>query len=287
VISRLLIINYLTVWFMNFVIATFYHFFDFHSFEQMQDELKSRMGDLGIKGMLLITSEGINSTISGKRAAIDEFLSYLKNDLAKGEFEHKESLCDVQPFKRARVKIKKETISIGEDLSLAKRGKYLNSSEWNNLLDDKDTIIIDTRNNYEVHLGTFEGAINPNIRNFKQLPAFMRENLADAKHKKIATFCTGGIRCEKFTSWLLKEGFNDVYHLKGGILKYFEEMPQENSKWNGECYVFDERIAVDHNLAPSKTVSLCMKCDHTLTFEEQLHKDYEKGVSCQYCKSQS
>jgi len=268
---------------MQFVVATFYHFFDFPDFEQRRDEIRAKMSQWEIKGSVLVTPEGLNSTIAGKREAIDAFLGYLEADIAKEKIEHKESFCEFQPFSKGKARLKPETISVGEPLSLAQRGKYVEAKDWNALIADPDTIVLDTRNNYEVHLGTFENAINPDVRTFKKLPAFVREQLGNAKHKKIATFCTGGIRCEKFTSWLLKEGFEDVYHLKGGILKYLEEVPQEESKWQGECYVFDDRVAVDHSLAASQTASLCAKCDRTLNAEEQVHPDYVKGQQCQHC----
>jgi UPF0176 protein len=269
---------------MTIVVAALYHFFDFPHFDQMQVVMRTRLEQLGIKGSLLITSEGINGTLAGSRTAIDGMLAYLKNDIVKGDIEHKESYCDFQPFQRTKVRLKKETISIGEPAPLDKRGKYVTAQEWNALIADPDTIVIDTRNNYEVYLGTFDKAINPNIRKFKQLPDYVRETLDPKKHKKIATFCTGGIRCEKFTAWMANEGFEEVYHLQGGILKYLEEIPPEESKWQGECYVFDDRIAVGHGLVASSTAGRCEVCDYTLTVEDRLHADYEQGKHCPHCE---
>lgn len=268
---------------MNIVVAALYHFFDFPHFEQMREPMLAEMNRLGIKGSILVASEGINGTVSGSREAIDALLAYLKEHITKGEFEHKESLCDHQPFSKTKVRLKKETISIGEPSPLSNVGTYVDSQEWNALLNDPETIVLDARNNYEAHLGTFERAITPDLRTFKKFPAYIRKHFADAKNKKIATFCTGGIRCEKLTSWMRAQGFKEVYHLKGGILKYLEEIPQSQSKWQGECYVFDERIAVGHGLKPSKTASRCEVCDHTLTAEDQAHPGYIKDQQCPHC----
>jgi len=268
---------------MTFVVAALYHFFDFPHFESMRDTMLAEMKKLSISGSILITTEGINGTIAGSRQAIDEYLAYLKADIVNGAFEHKESFCDSQPFTKSKVRLKKETISIGEEVSLENVGTYVSPQEWNKLLDDPETIIIDSRNNYEVHLGTFERAHNPGIRTFKKLPQHIRNTFDPAKHKKIATFCTGGIRCEKFSAWMIEQGFKEVYHLKGGILKYLEEIPEKESKWQGECYVFDDRIAVGHGLKASETVSRCYACDHTLTKADQEHPHYIQGEKCPYC----
>lgn len=267
-----------------FVIAAFYRFFDFPHFETMQAPLLARMKALHLTGSLLIAPEGINSTIAGSRNAIDTFLAYLKSDIVQGEMEHKESRADTQPFTKAKVRLKKETISIGEPVSLKNVGTYLDAAEWNQLLEDPEVVVIDTRNEYEVNLGTFAGAIDPAIRNFKQLPAFVRSELKDARHKKIATFCTGGIRCEKFTSWLVEQGYEDVYHLKGGILKYFEEIPPDQSKWQGECYVFDDRVAVDHTLAASRKARQCRVCNRTVIDGKSSPRDYGYDDGCPHCE---
>ncbi len=237
---------------MKYVVAAFYHFFDFPHFASLRAAIKDEFLSNGVKGTILLTPEGVNGTISGSREGMDATLAYLEKDVAGTKFEVKESLCDYQPFLRTKVKLKKETISIGEPAPLAGRGHYLDCAEWNALISDPDTLIIDTRNMYEVEMGTFKNAINPNIRTFKELPAFVRANHAEDKARKIATFCTGGIRCEKFTSWLADQGYENVYHLKGGILKYIEETPKQQSLWQGECFVFDDREAVDHQLSPVK-----------------------------------
>jgi UPF0176 protein len=237
---------------MNYIVTAFYHFFDFPHFASLRAVIRDEFVKNGIKGTLLLTPEGINGTISGSREGMDAALAYLEKEVVGAPFEYKESICDYQPFLRTKVKLKKETISIGEPAPLSKRGHYINPAQWNALISDPDTIIIDTRNAYEVEMGTFKGAVNPGIRTFKQLPEFVRSTLADAKQKKIATFCTGGIRCEKFTAWMTEQGYENVYHLKGGILKYIEETPKQQSQWQGQCFVFDERVAVDHDLSPLK-----------------------------------
>ena len=268
----------------SYVIAAFYHFFDFPEFEARQAELQDRMKAHEIKGSLLITREGINSTLSGTRANVDAFLAYLQADIVHGPFQWKESLAEFQPFGKARVRLKKETISLGEPVSMKRFGQYVEPADWNELISRDDVVIIDTRNDYEVNLGTFKGAIDPLIPNFKHLPQWTRDNAEALKGKTIATFCTGGIRCEKYTSWLIDQGFDDVHHLKGGILQYLEDVPEANTLWTGECFVFDERIAVDHSLQPSKTALLCLYCDHALTPEDQQSPLYVKGQSCPHCK---
>lgn len=237
---------------MSYIVAALYHFFDFRDYVDKRQSIKEEFLRLGIKGTLLLTPEGINGTLAGTREGIDGMLAYLRKEVVGGSFEHKESVCDYKPFARTKVKLKRETISLGEAAPLDRRGSYLTPREWNALIAEPGVAVIDTRNMYEVEMGTFENAIDPGIRNFKQLPAFVRANLKDKK-QKIATFCTGGIRCEKFTAWLAGQGYENVYQLKGGILKYIEETPVEKSKWRGQCFVFDERVAVDHSLRPQET----------------------------------
>lgn len=255
---------------MTFVVAAFYHFFDFPEFTEKRTDILDVLKRENIKGSILVADEGINGTVSGTRESIDALLAYLKNEIVHGAFEHKESFHDTQPFKRAKVRLKKETISLGEKVPLDKRGEYIDPKDWNALISDPGTIIIDTRNSYEVHLGTFENAIDPGIRTFKQLPAYTRKHFGEAKQKKIATFCTGGIRCEKYTAWLKAEGFENVYHLRGGILKYLEDIPPEESKWQGECYVFDERVAIGHGLVPTTHASVCKECGGALTKDDKI-----------------
>jgi UPF0176 protein len=266
---------------MPFIVAAFYHFFDFADYESRQGELIDLLKEKNIKGSILIAAEGFNGTISGTRENVNAVLTHL--DTLGGAFEHKESLHETQPFKRAKVRLKKETISLGEPCPPEKVGEYVQAKDWNKLISDPDTIVIDARNTYETHLGTFENAIDPKTRNFRELPSFVRAKLGDAKDKNIATFCTGGIRCEKFTAWLKDQGYKNVYHLKGGILKYLEEIPASDNKFHGECYVFDERVAVGHGLVASTTASSCNACGHTLKLEERNSPLYKENESCPYC----
>ena len=265
-----------------FTIAAFYHFFDFADFSGWKQPLKARMDELGLKGSLLLAAEGFNGTLSGEGAALAAFLDYLKTDVAKGTFEYKTSRHDRQPFKRAKVRLKKETISLGESAP-ALKGLYVEPKDWNALIADPNVVLLDARNAYEVHLGSFAGAIDPRTKNFKQLPQFVRHTLGNAKDKKIATFCTGGIRCEKLGPWLLAEGFKEVYQLRGGILKYLEAIPESESRWQGECYVFDERIAVGHGLKPSQSASMCKTCGHALTEADRMSERYVRDISCPWC----
>lgn len=267
----------------QFVISAFYHFFDFPDYAEKRDVILAEFKKHHIKGSLLIAAEGFNGTISGTRENIASVLDFLRNHIAHSDFEHKESLCERQPFGRAKVRLKKETISLGEPVARQHVGEYVEPKDWNALISDPETVLLDTRNAYEHKLGTFKNAIDPNTRTFKQLPDFVRKNLADKKDKPIATFCTGGIRCEKFTSWLKQEGFKKVYHLKGGILKYLEDVPESASLWQGECFVFDERIAVDHALVPSSSNTICPNCGLPVTAEDQLRDDYVEGKSCRFC----
>lgn len=268
-----------------FIVAAIYHFFDFPQYQEERAPLLEKMKALSIKGSFLIAHEGINGTVSGPRESIDALVAYIQNHLAKGPIDAKESLVEKPPFKRTKVRLKRELISLGPYVSpyRQKTGHYVDAKDWNALISDPDTIVLDTRNEYEVRLGTFEHAINPHTRNFKQLPKFVEKTLADAKNKKIATFCTGGIRCEKFTAWMLEQGYENVYHLKGGILKYLEEIPPEHSKWSGECFVFDQRVAVGHGVTPSSTASMCNGCGSPLTPEDREHPLYIDNTRCGYC----
>lgn len=267
----------------QFTVTAFYHFFDFPDFEEKRFALLNFLKKNNIKGSILIAHEGINGTVAGSNEDIVNLLVYLRNEIIGSDFEHKESYSDKHPFIRSKVRLKKELISMGRPANPLTPGTHLNSREWNELLSDPETIIIDSRNSYETHLGKFKNAIDPNILNFKHLPDFIDTHLIDKKKAKIATYCTGGIRCERFTAWLKDEGFENVYHLKGGILKYLEEVPEEESLWEGECYVFDKRIAVGHGLTPSTTASMCNACGHALLPEDRAQPSFNEHVTCPYC----
>jgi len=229
----------------RFVVATFYHFADLTDYREMRSPIKDFCNLHELKGVILLAPEGINSTIAGSREGIDALLSYLRSDPRLQNLEHKETTSDVIPYNKLRVRLKKELVKFGVSaIDPSKEvGIYVEPKDWNQLIADPEVIVIDTRNIYEVEFGTFKGAIDPNIDFFHEFPKYVEENLSANKQQKIAMFCTGGIRCEKASAYMLAQGFDQVYHLKGGILKYLAEVPAEESLWEGECFVFDDRIA--------------------------------------------
>jgi len=238
----------------------------------------------GVKGTLLLAGEGINGTIAGPREGIDSVLQYLRADPRLADLEHKESFDERMPFYRMKVKLKREIVTMGVEGIDPNQcvGTYVPPADWNALVNDPDVLLIDTRNDYECSIGSFRGAIDPRTVNFREFPGYVRENLDPAQHKKVAMFCTGGIRCEKASAFMLGEGFEEVYHLEGGILKYLEEVPPEESTWEGECFVFDSRVAVDHKLEKGH-YDQCYGCRHPITKQDELSDLYERGVSCPYC----
>jgi UPF0176 protein len=242
------------------------------------------MQDNQVYGTLLLAHEGINGTIAGSRHGIDKVLAWLENDPRLNPLDYKESLSDSQPFKRCKVKLKKEIVTMGiEDIDPTKSvGTYVEPGDWDALLADPDVVLVDTRNDYEYQVGTFKNAINPNTESFREFPEYVKENLDPSKHKKIAMFCTGGIRCEKSTAFMKQQGFSEVYHLKGGILKYLEKVPEAESSWQGECFVFDDRVTVNHQLEPG-TYHQCNACRMPITDEDMQHEHFVQGVSCPYC----
>ncbi len=229
-----------------YVVAAFYHFTELLDYASLQISLKEFCDAHQLKGTILLAREGINSTIAGNREAIDALLAYLRSDLRLQDLEHKESYCQGIPFQRMKVRLKQEIVTMGvPDIDPKYQvGTYVDPQNWNALIADPDVIVIDTRNNYEVEFGTFAGAINPNLDTFGEFPNYVREQLNREQHQKVAMFCTGGIRCEKASAYMLSQGFSEVYHLKGGILKYLEEVPTEESVWEGECFVFDDRVSL-------------------------------------------
>ena len=273
---------------MKYVVAALYKFTRLENFEKLREPLLEKMRSLDVKGTLLLAAEGINGTISGTRENINEILDYLKSDRSLSDLKHKQSYSNEHPFYRAKVKLKKEIVTLGikgiDPLKHA--GTYLPPDKWNELLNDPEIVLIDTRNDYEVKIGSFKGAINPGIKSFRELPGWVNKNLDPAKHKKIAMFCTGGIRCEKSTSLLNKMGFENVYHLQEGILKYFEETDEKNSKWQGECFVFDQRVSVDQNLNKGK-YDQCYACRMPVNETDKNSDKYIQGISCPHCYNKS
>ncbi|MBH8562634.1 rhodanese-related sulfurtransferase [Nostoc sp. CENA67] len=266
------------------VVATLYKFVRLPDFAEKQDPLLSYCLAQGVKGTILLAAEGINGTIAGSRQAIDSVLSFLRSDPRLQDIEHKESYTNTPPFERMKVRLKREIVTLGllEVDPNQQVGTYVSPLEWNDLISDPEVTVIDTRNDYEVNIGTFKGAQNPQTETFREFPEYVRHNLDPNKHKKVALFCTGGIRCEKASSFMLAQGFTEVYHLKGGILKYLEEVPTEESLWEGECFVFDERVAVRHGLAEG-THELCFCCGRPISDEDKASPKYEEGISCAYC----
>jgi len=268
----------------EFVVAALYKFVGFPDFRQFSGPLKARCQALGLKGTLLLAHEGINGTVAGSRQAIEELLAYLRADPRFSDLEHKESPSDDQPFYRMKVKLKKEIVTMGVEGIDPKQivGTYVAPKDWNQLISDPEVLVIDTRNNYEYAIGSFEGARNPETETFREFPQYVQENLDPGRVKKVAMFCTGGIRCEKATAYLKEQGFEEVYHLQGGVLKYLEEVPPEQSLWRGECFVFDNRVAVNHDLEPG-SYDQCHGCRHPITEADKASPEYMQGVSCPRC----
>ncbi|MES2663563.1 MAG: rhodanese-related sulfurtransferase, partial [Pseudomonadota bacterium] len=271
----------------SFTVLALYRFVDFERFESFQIPLLDFCKKHGLKGTLLIAKEGLNGTIAGSSDSIAEFLNFLRQQPEFVDIDGQYSHCEKPPFLRMKVKLKQEIVSLGVDTIDPKQqvGIYVQPEEWNQLIANPDTLIIDTRNRYEFDIGTFSGAINPETDAFREFPEFEKKHLAEHKDKPIAMFCTGGIRCEKATSFLLSQGYNQVYHLKGGILNYLANVKTSESLWQGECFVFDERVTVDHHVQPG-TYDMCHACRYPITEADKLSDDYKPGVSCPHCIGQ-
>ena len=268
----------------SFLVAALYHFATVPDHAALREPLQALCEENGVKGTLLLAREGINGTIAGPDAGIRKVLAFLRSKPEFAALEHKESRASKMPFLRMKVRLKKEIVTMGvEDIDPNKIvGTYLNPREWNELIADPDTILIDTRNDYETAIGIFKGAVDPDIKTFREFPDWVRNNPGLHNKPKIAMYCTGGIRCEKATAFMKQEGFDEVYHLKGGILKYLEEMPEEESLWEGACFVFDERVSITHGLKEGEH-TLCHACRYPLTEEDRRSPLYEEGVTCPHC----
>ncbi|EFM55938.1 oxygen-dependent tRNA uridine(34) hydroxylase TrhO [Brucella inopinata] len=269
---------------LPFTVAALYCFASLPQYESLREPLAQLCCANGIKGTLLLAAEGINGTVAGSTGAIEKLIAHITAISGLGEPELKYSHASEMPFHRMKVRLKREIVTMGvEGIDPLKSvGTYIAPKDWNALIADENTVVVDTRNDYEYAIGTFEGAIDPQTRTFREFPEWVKQNRDRLEGKKIAMFCTGGIRCEKATAFVKGLGFDDVYHLKGGILKYLEEVPREQSMWNGECFVFDERVAVGHGLAESD-VELCRACRRPLTPQDKLSQFFEEGVSCAGC----
>ena len=266
------------------VICALYKFTKLSDYMSMRAPLLEFMTVRGIRGTLLLASEGINGTVAGTRSAMDELLEEIQSYPQLTDLGYKESFSDTNPFYRTKVRLKKEIVTMGvEGIDpLQTVGTYVDPRDWNALISDPDTVLIDTRNDYEVGIGTFRNAVNPRTDSFREFPAYVQEHLDPSRHKKVAMFCTGGIRCEKSTAYLKELGFEHVYHLKGGILKYLEEVPRDDSLWEGECFVFDNRVSVGHGLREG-LYDQCHACRMPITEEDKQSGRYEEGVSCPHC----
>lgn len=268
------------------VVAALYKFVALPDYQCIAPRLKAHCDELGLKGTLLLAEEGINGTVSGSRPAIDGLISYLCRDERFAGISYKESFFEGAPFYRMKVKLKKEIVTMGVAGIDPQKivGTYVKPQDWNRLISDPEVLVVDTRNAYEYSIGTFARAIDPQTETFREFPDYVAKNLDPTKHKKVAMFCTGGIRCEKSTAFMKEQGFEEVYHLEGGILKYLEEVPEAESLWRGQCFVFDNRVAVNHNLQKGD-YDQCHGCRHPITEQDKDSPEYMPGVSCPRCYS--
>ena len=266
------------------LVAALYHFTPFARFREFREPLQALCDENGVKGTLLLAHEGINGTIAGPESGLRTVLAYLRAQPEFAGLEHKESQAAKMPFLRMKVRLKKEIVTMGvEDIDPLKVvGTYVDPKDWNALISDPDTIVIDTRNDYETAIGIFKGAVDPQTKTFREFPDWVKNNEGLHNKPKLAMYCTGGIRCEKATAFMKEQGFDEVYHLKGGILKYLEEVPPEESLWEGACFVFDERVSITHGLHQGEH-TLCHACRHPLTPEDRKSPEFEEGVSCPTC----
>jgi len=267
-----------------YTIAALYQFSRFPDPAALKPALLALCLEHDVKGSLLLAHEGINGTIAGPRAGIDAVLAHIKSLPGCADLDWKEATADHPPFGKMKVRLKKEIVTMGQpDVDpRASVGHYVEPEDWNDLIRSDDVVVIDTRNDYEVAIGTFEGAIDPKTESFREFPQWWEENKDRFHNKRVAMFCTGGIRCEKSTNFLLGQGVEDVYHLKGGILRYLEEVPQDQSSWQGECFVFDNRVSVGHGLKEGPH-DLCHGCRRPILPEDKNRPEFEVGVSCHNC----
>ncbi len=265
-------------------VAAFYKFTPFADPGVLKPPLEKVCREHGIKGTLLLAREGINGTIAGSSDGILAAIAHIRALPGCGDLDWKESKANTMPFRRLKVRLKREIVTMGQadvDPTISV-GRHVSPNDWNDLIRAEDVALIDARNNYEVAIGTFEGAVDPRTRSFGEFPEWWAENATKYQGKKIAMFCTGGIRCEKATNYLIGQGVSDVYHLKGGILKYLEDIPEDDSLWDGECFVFDNRVSVGHGLEPGP-YKLCHACRRPISDDDKDHPHFEEGVSCARC----
>ncbi len=269
---------------MDILIAAFYQFAPLYDFEEFQKPLMELCQENNIYGTILLAGEGINGTIAGPESGILEVFKFLRDDYRFQNLEYKESRSAENPFFRMKVKLKKEIIPIGDHPidPVNGVGTYVEPEDWNRIISDPDVLVLDTRNDYEIEIGTFKGAVNPDLETFREFTSYVEGNLNPHSYKKVAMFCTGGIRCEKASAYMKSKGFSEVYHLRGGILKYLEKIPSGESLWEGECFVFDNRVSVDHELHQGK-YDMCPNCRWPVSDEEKKTELYVEGICCSRC----
>jgi len=267
------------------LVATFYKFATLHDVERWQQLLLAECKQREIKGTILLAAEGLNATIAGEPADVEKIVDLLRSDARFEDMRVKRSTYDRRPFQRLKVRLKTEIVTIGDtSVDPTKQvGQYVAPAEWNRMLDDPEVTVIDTRNDFEVAIGTFDKAVNPNTKSFRQFTTFVDDKLSPQSNPKVALFCTGGIRCEKATSYLIDSGFEEVFHLEGGILGYLAEVDEQDSRWNGSCFVFDERVAVGHALTPAG-FGLCATCGDPFEADDLKSRDFETGLCCWRCR---
>jgi len=274
-----------------YLTTAMYHFVSLPRFKTLREPLLNFCVSQNIKGTILLADEGINGTLAGSEKSIHELIDFLKNDLLfEGNFKdlsHKESWSDKHPFYRMKVKLKREIVTLGvPGVSPSKMvGQYVKPKDWNSIISDPEVVLIDTRNDYEYAIGSFKNAINPKTNTFREFPEYVKNHFDPKKHKKVAMFCTGGIRCEKASSFMMSEGFDEVYHLEGGILKYLEEVKPDESLWQGECFVFDQRVAIKHGLEVGD-YDQCYACRYPLSQQDMKSEKYTPGIACPHCYNQ-
>ncbi len=272
----------------QYLVAALYKFAVFSDYREWQQPILSACNENNVKGTLLLAAEGINGTIAGPEAGIRAVLSFLHTIKPVSGFIHKESWASEDPFLRMKVRLKKEIVTMGvEGVDPNKIvGTYVKPSDWNALISDPDTVVVDTRNDYEVAIGTFKGAVDPKTKSFREFPQWAEDNKDVLKKPRVAMFCTGGIRCEKSTAFMKEQGYEEVYHLEGGILKYLEEVAEEDSLWEGDCFVFDDRVSVRHGLEEGD-YDMCRACRRPISQEEKTLPQFVEGVSCPYCHDET
>ncbi|MGY8753656.1 MAG: oxygen-dependent tRNA uridine(34) hydroxylase TrhO [Phycisphaerales bacterium] len=272
----------------DYLVAAFYKFTKIEDPAKLQASIEDCCIENDVRGIVLLASEGINSTIAGSPEGVRNVLQFLRDDARFSELTWKESTASQAPFRKLRVRLKKEIVTMGVEGIDPSRlvGTYVNPKDWNELISDPNVILVDARNDYEVEIGTFKNAINPDIAAFGELPKWIEENIDIEEQPRVAMFCTGGIRCEKSTALLKEAGVNEVYHLEGGILKYLEKMEEELSLWDGQCFVFDERVSVGHGLEIGE-YELCRACRYPISNIDKSSSQYLEGVSCPRCHDQT